>query len=83
VEICTPLLPQNRQRLQAQMAWIAGMLAQAADPEAAARTRPFVVNSARLAELYPEQQQASVDRLVDQLAAVVRSGKKWSLPVRR
>ena len=53
-------------------AWIEGVLAQAAQPKAAARTRPFVVNEARLAEAFPDEQQASVDLLVDQLAEVVR-----------
>ena len=53
-------------------AWIEGVLAQAAQPKAAARTRPFVVNEARLAEAFPEEQQASVDLLVDQLAEIVR-----------
>jgi hypothetical protein len=53
-------------------AWIEGVLAQAAQPKAAARTRPFVVNEARLVEAFPEEQQASVDLLVDQLAEVVR-----------
>ena len=45
-------------------AWIAGVLAQAADEEAARRTRPFVANEARLAERFPEEQQASVELLV-------------------
>jgi AcrR family transcriptional regulator len=48
-------------------AWIEGVLAQAADPDAAARTRPFLVNQDRLVEAFPEEQQASVDRLVDLL----------------
>lgn len=52
-------------------AWIEGVLAQAADPEAAARTRPFVANQDRLAEAFPAEQQASVDLLVDQLAAAL------------
>jgi AcrR family transcriptional regulator len=54
-------------------AWIEGVLAQAAQPGAAARTRPFVVNEARLIEAFPTEQQASVDLLVDQLATVVRT----------
>jgi AcrR family transcriptional regulator len=48
-------------------AWIEGVLAQASNPEAAARTRPFLVNQDRLVEAFPEEQQASVDRLVDLL----------------
>ena len=49
-------------------AWIEGVLAQATQPQAAARTRPFVANEGRLAELFPEEQQASVDLLIAQLA---------------
>jgi AcrR family transcriptional regulator len=45
-------------------AWIEGVLAQAVDTEAADRTRPFVVNVERLAEAFPEQQQASVAALI-------------------
>jgi AcrR family transcriptional regulator len=48
--------------------WIEGVLAQAADPTAAARTRPFVANQDRLAEAFPDDHQASVDALVHQLA---------------
>jgi AcrR family transcriptional regulator len=54
-------------------AWIEGVLAQAGQPGAAARTRPFVVNQARLIEAFPAEQQASVDLLVDQLATAVRT----------
>jgi AcrR family transcriptional regulator len=53
-------------------AWIQGVLAQAAHPEAAARTRPFLAHQDRLAELFPAEQQQSVDLLVDQLAGAVR-----------
>jgi AcrR family transcriptional regulator len=52
-------------------AWIEGVLAQAANERAAARTRPFVANAERLAEAFPAEQQASIDRLVDQLAGAV------------
>jgi AcrR family transcriptional regulator len=48
--------------------WIEGVLAQAGDPTAAARTRPFVANQDRLAEAFPGDHQASVDALVQQLA---------------
>jgi AcrR family transcriptional regulator len=54
-------------------AWIEGILAQAADPAAAARTRPFISGLQRLAELYPEEQQASVDLLVDILRSAVQA----------
>ncbi len=52
-------------------AWIEGVLAQAADPRAAARSRPFVANEDRLAQLYPVEQQASVDKLVDLVAVAL------------
>jgi AcrR family transcriptional regulator len=51
--------------------WIEGVLAQAARDDAAARTRPFVVHQARLGEAFPEDHQASIDLLIDQLAALV------------
>jgi AcrR family transcriptional regulator len=52
-------------------AWIEGVLAQAGRPRAAARTRPFVANAARLAEAFPVEQQASVELLIDQLAGAL------------
>ncbi|TMK21689.1 MAG: TetR/AcrR family transcriptional regulator [Actinobacteria bacterium] len=52
-------------------AWIEGVLAQAADPKAAARTRPFLANRDRLAEQFPAEHQASVDLLVDLLADAI------------
>jgi AcrR family transcriptional regulator len=74
--------PEGRVR-----AWIEGVLAQAGQPEAAARTRPFVANQARLAEAFPAEQQASVDLLVDQLAgaleALPRTAKARRIDVRR
>jgi len=51
--------------------WVEGVLAQCASPEAAARTRPFVANQVRLADRFPEEQQASVDLLVEQVATVL------------
>jgi AcrR family transcriptional regulator len=58
--------PEGRVR-----AWIEGVLAQAANERAASRTRPFVANQERLAEAFPAEQQASVDLLIDQLAAEI------------
>jgi AcrR family transcriptional regulator len=58
--------PQHKVR-----AWIEGVLAQASDEAAAARTRPFVAGQDRIAEQFPDEQQASVDRLVDVLATVL------------
>jgi len=52
-------------------AWIEGVLAQAADPRAAGRTKPFVTGQDRLAEAFPREQQASVDLLVDLLAGAI------------
>ena len=52
-------------------AWIEGVLAQASDPRAAGRTRPFVTDQDRLAEAFPREQQASVDLLVDLLATAI------------
>jgi len=54
-------------------AWIEGVMAQASDPEAAARTRPFLANRDRLAELYPAEQQTSVGLLVDLLAGAIEA----------
>jgi AcrR family transcriptional regulator len=45
-------------------AWIEGVLAQASDPGAAARTRPFVANQDRLADAFPDEQRASVELLL-------------------
>jgi AcrR family transcriptional regulator len=56
-------------------AWIEGVLAQAADPAAAHRTRPFVVSEARLAEKFPVEQQASVDLLLDLLVPEIKALK--------
>jgi AcrR family transcriptional regulator len=57
-------------------AWIEGVLAQAIDAEAAARTRPFLANLARLAERYPDAQQAQVSTVVAPLVAAVRDAVK-------
>jgi AcrR family transcriptional regulator len=48
-------------------AWIEGVLAQASEPHAAARTRPFFANEDRLAEMFPAEHTASVDLLVSLL----------------
>lgn len=52
-------------------AWVEGVLAQASRPDAASRTRPFLVNQDRLAEAFPEEQQRSIDALLDLLADAV------------
>jgi AcrR family transcriptional regulator len=58
--------PQDKIR-----AWIEGVLAQAVDPGAASRTRPFLVNQDRFTEAFPDEQQASVDLLLGLLAAAL------------
>jgi AcrR family transcriptional regulator len=65
-------------------AWVEGVLAQAVDPEAARRTRPFVIHEARLAEALPNEQHESVILLVDQVVSVLRIGRgRRSSDVRR
>jgi AcrR family transcriptional regulator len=54
-------------------AYVEGVMAQAADAEAAARTRPFVVQQDRLAERFDEQQRRSVAGLVDLLHGPLRA----------
>ena len=57
-------------------AWIEGVLAQAGQADAAARTRPFLANQDRLAEQFPAEQQASVDLLVTLLAGAIEQVAK-------
>jgi AcrR family transcriptional regulator len=57
-------------------AWIRGVMAQAADPTAASRTRPFLANQDRLAEAFPEEQRASVDLLMGQLYGALEAVSK-------
>jgi AcrR family transcriptional regulator len=51
--------------------WIAGVMAQARDRDAAEATRPFACNSARLADLFPADLAASRAELAASLAPVV------------
>ena len=67
VEYLTRRMQADRSPREKVGAWIAGVLAQASEPHAAARSRPFVANEDRLAQLFPAEQQASVDMLVDPL----------------
>jgi AcrR family transcriptional regulator len=48
-------------------AWIEGVMAQAADPVAASRTKPFLANLGRLTERFPGEMARSVDAMVDPL----------------
>ncbi len=60
-------------------AWIEGVLAQAANTAAAARTRPWTLSEQRLTELFPEEQRASVELLVGLLhqpVSLLRPGMK-------
>ncbi len=52
-------------------AWVRGVLAQASDERAAARTRPFAASEDRIAERFPEEHARSVARLRDLLAGPV------------
>jgi AcrR family transcriptional regulator len=78
-ELMLALLDEGRRRLvdslQRRMArattpaaqvraWIGGVLAQASNAGAAARTRPWVLSEQRLSELFPLEQQASVELLI-------------------
>ena len=45
-------------------AWIEGVMVQGASETAAARTRPFLANEDRLAEMFPEEHSASVAQLL-------------------
>lgn len=65
-------------------AWIEGVLNQAEDPDVASRTRPFLAHQDRLAEQFPEEQQQSVDLLIDLLTEQIAgmSGRSRA-PARR
>ncbi len=52
-------------------AWIEGVMAQARNADAAANTRPFAVNGARIAERFPEQWHASREALLAPLRDAV------------
>lgn len=54
--------------------WIEGVLAQATDHDAAARTRPFLANMARLTEQYPDEQRAAVREMIDLLVTAIADG---------
>lgn len=54
-------------------AWITGVLAQAQDPGAAARTRPFLTSLSRLTERFPEEQELSVRSLIELLQTAIEA----------
>jgi AcrR family transcriptional regulator len=87
-ELMLALLDEGRRRLLTSLqhrmqrattparqvrAWIEGVLAQASNTGAAARTRPWVTSEQRLSELFPEEQQASVDLLIGLLDEPIRN----------
>jgi AcrR family transcriptional regulator len=51
--------------------WIEGTFAQASDPAAAARTRPFAASHGHLREQYPDEHRASVQLLVSLLEEAI------------
>jgi AcrR family transcriptional regulator len=55
-------------------AWVSGMLAQAANPEAAERTRPFLVGLPRLREAFPAEHAESEAVLIGLLTDVIHDG---------
>ncbi len=86
-ELMLALLDEGRRRLLSSLqrrmlrstvpedqvrAWVQGVLAQAATVGAASRTRPWVTSEQRLAELFPEEQQTSVDLLLGLLYGPIR-----------
>jgi AcrR family transcriptional regulator len=56
-------------------AWIEGVLEQARNREAAANTRPFAVNSARLADHFPAESAASREHVIAPLRDAVRDAR--------
>ncbi|MEZ5269476.1 MAG: TetR/AcrR family transcriptional regulator [Microthrixaceae bacterium] len=58
--------------------WVRGVLAQVRDGDAARRTRPFVVDVERLHARFPEQQAASEQQIVAQLADVLGTRRAWA-----
>ena len=94
-ELMLALLDEGRRRLVTSLerriakashpaaqirAWIGGVLAQASNASAAARTRPWVMGEGRIGEVFPEQQQASVDLLVELLVDPIAKMKAADRP---
>jgi AcrR family transcriptional regulator len=53
--------------------FVEGVMAQAIDAAAAARTRPFIVQQDRLADQFEAYQRESIDRIVELLEAPLRA----------
>jgi AcrR family transcriptional regulator len=56
-------------------AWIAGLLEQALNPEAAAATRPFTLSRDQLATRFPDEVAESERQLTGLVAAAIREGQ--------
>ena len=95
-ELLLVMLDEGRRRLATYLAhrtagvadddervaeWVRGVLAQAGDPDAARRTRPFVTEVERLHERFPEQQEASEQQIIDQLAGILGTRSSWAATV--
>ncbi len=85
-ELLVAILDDGRRRLVSYLAhrmdgaphplgrirrWVEGVLAQAVDPEAAARTRPFALSGDRLTDAFPTEQHASIEALTELLLTAV------------
>ena len=80
VETLQRRMAETTDPAQQVRAWIEGVLAQASNGDAAARTRPWVLSEQRLAELFPPEQQASVDALVALLAEPIERLRAGASP---
>ena len=74
----TAAVPDEREKLAE---WVRGVLAQAADPQAARRTRPFVTEVERLHEQFPAEQEASERQLIGQLADLLGERSAWAITI--
>ena len=57
-------------------AWVGGVLRQAADADAARRTKPFVAHVDRLAERFPDEQVRSEELLIAQVEGLLEKGTR-------
>jgi AcrR family transcriptional regulator len=67
--------------------WIEGVVAQAVDSDASARTRPFFASTARLDDMFPEEQAASQQVLLaplnEAIVAAVQAGDAVTTDIER
>jgi AcrR family transcriptional regulator len=78
VDYLTHLMDKEAQPVAKIRRWVAGIMAQAADPAAADATRPFVVESLRLAAQFPEQSTRSEERLRAPLREAIAQASELS-----